>query len=159
MNFYDSNSGLLQNMYEKCDWECVSYQTFYQPNYGNILHLLLLVRIKDHIKLMIVGNNFEKTFLFLMFWKEFKRRQNSRNKMKLALLWDHIGLMIVRLKQFWKKAICSWCLDENFRGDRIPKKEFVLLCRSWIGESVLLINQQCSRVPIPLLSPFPDLIM
>ena len=103
MNFYDSNSGLLQNMYEKCDWECVSYQTFYQPNYGNILHLLLLVRIKDHIKLMIVGNNFEKTFLFLMFWKEFKRRPNSRNKMKLALLWDHIGLMIVRLKQFWKK--------------------------------------------------------
>ena len=23
--------------------------------------------------------------------------------MELALLWDHIGLMIVRLKQFWKK--------------------------------------------------------
>ena len=65
MNFYDSNSGLLQNMYEKCDWECVSYQTFYQPNYGNILHLLLLVRIKDQIKLMIVGNNFEKKLFVL----------------------------------------------------------------------------------------------
>lgn len=25
--------------------------------------------------------------------------------MKLALLWDHIGLMIVRLKQFWKKLL------------------------------------------------------
>ena len=72
MNFYDSNSGLLQNMYEKCDWECVSYQTFYQPNYGNILHLLLLVRIKDHIKLMIVGNNFLKNFFVLDVLKEFK---------------------------------------------------------------------------------------
>ena len=115
---------LLQNMYEKCDWECVSYQTFYQPNYGNILHLLLLDRMGDHIKLMIVGNNFEKTFCFWCFEKNFKGDKIPETKWSLLsfgiildLDWNNFGkklfvrdvwMRILEETEFQKKNLFSF---------------------------------------------------
>ena len=81
-----------------------------------------------------------------MFSYYFKGDKIPEIKWSLLSFGIILDWWLLDWNNFGKKTICSWCLDENFRGDRIPKKEFVLLCRSWIGESFLLINQQCSRV-------------